>query len=300
VKRRLLRAFVIAAALGAVAAAAGALAENIDPNGTAQQYAWGENVGWINAEPAGQGGSGVQVSGGRLTGYMWGENIGWINMSCTNNGTCGGTGDYGVVNDGTGNLSGYAWGENIGWISFACTNTPVTCGSTGDYGVHIDPVTGEWSGTAWGENIGWIKFDHSQTGSRVVSDDGDAIAGGSDNCPFDANASQLNTDATYPLGDALGDACDADDDSDGCEDVQEVANGGLTREPDNPLDYKDFVDVDLNGAIGFSDLVPFVGQWNWSSSHVGFNPVLDFDRSGTIGFGDFVIMVQDWNRTCAP
>ena len=53
--------FVVLAALGVVLAltAAGVLAENIDPFSDGSKYAWGENVGWINAEPCGNGGPGV-------------------------------------------------------------------------------------------------------------------------------------------------------------------------------------------------------------------------------------------------
>ncbi|MBC8232092.1 hypothetical protein H8E77_21300 [bacterium] len=113
--------------------------ENIDPYDDNSQYAYGENVGWLNLEPGGDGGPGVEVGDSALTGYIWGENIGWINLSPTYGG---------VVNDGTGNLSGYAWGENVGWINFAPMGGGVT----------IDPATGEFSGYAWGENIGWINF----------------------------------------------------------------------------------------------------------------------------------------------
>jgi hypothetical protein len=131
------------------------LAENIDPDDDASQHAWGENIGWINAEPEGDGGSGIQVHDDRLTGWMWGENIGWISLSCENRSTCA-TVDYGVTNNTSGQLGGYAWGENVGWISFSCANTG-SC-ATATYGVQIDPATGEFSGDAWGENVGWIRF----------------------------------------------------------------------------------------------------------------------------------------------
>lgn len=124
-----------------------AAAENIDPGGNGLRYAWGENVGWLNAEPSGNGGPGVQVSDFELTGSMWGENVGWISLSCTNRSTCG-TASYGVVNNGHGVLSGYAWSENTGWINFG----------PADAGVVIDPGTGDFSGRAWGENVGWITF----------------------------------------------------------------------------------------------------------------------------------------------
>ena len=80
-------------------------AENIDPLGDESQYAWAENAGWINAEPSGEGGPGVDVGDFELTGWIWGENIGWISMSCKNRNTCD-TVEFGVQNDGAGNTNG--------------------------------------------------------------------------------------------------------------------------------------------------------------------------------------------------
>lgn len=134
-------------------------AENIDPNNDNSQFAWGENVGWINFEPS--SGSGITVTDTAVTGYAWGENIGWINLS---------PGSGGVANDGTGNLSGYAWAENVGWINFAPNGGGVT----------IDPVTGIFSGKAWGENIGWINFSVP----KAVKTSWTGIV---DNCPNDPN-----------------------------------------------------------------------------------------------------------------
>ncbi len=124
-----------------------AFAENIDPDNDGSQYPYGENIGWLNAEPSGNGGPGVLVSDSLLTGYIWAENIGWVSLSCLNTSFCS-TLSYGVLNDGAGNLSGFAWGENVGWINFAPAGGGVT----------IDPATGKFSGKAWGENIGWISF----------------------------------------------------------------------------------------------------------------------------------------------
>ena len=129
-----------------------AYAENIDPNEDGSQYAYGENIGWLNFE-ANQG-DGAHVSQTQLTGYVWAENIGWISLSCENTGSCGAV-NYGVTNDGAGNLSGYAWSENAGWISFSCDNT-TSCGTV-DYSVTID-FEGNFDGYAWGENIGWLNF----------------------------------------------------------------------------------------------------------------------------------------------
>lgn len=125
-------------------------AENIDPYQDGSQYAWGENVGWLNFEP--NTGDGAQVASDKLTGYVWAENIGWISLSCENTSSCG-TVSYGVTNDGSGNLSGFAWGENVGWINF----DPNVSGDSNDYGVTID-ADGNFDGWAWGENVGWVNF----------------------------------------------------------------------------------------------------------------------------------------------
>jgi len=114
-----------------------AWAENIDPANDGSQYAWGENVGWINFQPT--SGPGVTVTDSVVIGKAWGENIGWLNLNPATGG---------VINDGSGNLSGKAWGENIGWVNF----------NPNFGGVIVDPVTGEFSGKAWGENTGWIAF----------------------------------------------------------------------------------------------------------------------------------------------
>jgi hypothetical protein len=135
-----------------------ASAENIDPNQDGSKYAWAENLGWINLQPGGPGGPGVQVSDSALAGWAWSENAGWISLSCTNPACAGGI--HGVTNNGAGTLAGYAWSENAGWILFAPTGA----------GVVIDRCTGIFSGRAWSENAGWITF--SSTGPnpyRVVT-----------------------------------------------------------------------------------------------------------------------------------
>ena len=87
-----------------------AAAENIDPDNDDSQKAWAENVGWINAEPNGDGGDGIQVGDNELSGWMWSENTGWVSLSCKNTLSCATT-DYGVLNDGNGVLTGYGWGR---------------------------------------------------------------------------------------------------------------------------------------------------------------------------------------------
>ena len=133
-------------AMAVLALAPVAPAENIDPNEDDLQYAYGENVGWLNFEPNLPNPKvGTTVTSDKLTGLIWAENIGWINLSPTMYG--------GVSNDGAGNLSGYAWAENVGWLNF----NPVVPGDSTRYGVTID-TDGNFDGWAWGENIGWINF----------------------------------------------------------------------------------------------------------------------------------------------
>ena len=324
----------MAAAIAAVFAVASALAENIDPDNVDAQYAWGENVGWINAEPQGNVGPGVQVSGMWLTGFMWGENIGWINLHCQNsdpnfNDICliSNTSYYGVYNNGIGGLRGYAWGENVGWISFSCQNVPSTCASTGNYGVSIDPVTGIWSGTAWGENIGWINFSHNQVGNRVkTAPDGDGLTyPAQDNCPFDNNPAQTNTDAAntalgLPGADTLGDACDPDDDGDGCHDLEE---NGTVPDPDpgvepefggdrNNLFPWDFFDVTGDSAIDLADTLAILAHFGELPGDAAYSP--RYDRApgaqpyqtqpagaANIGIdlGDALLNLQSFGHSCA-
>lgn len=198
--------------------------ENVDPDNDNSQYAYGENVGWLNAEPSGDGGPGVKVEDTKLTGYIWAENVGWVSLSCENSSSCS-TVDYGVSNDGSGFLSGYAWGENVGWISFSCENTN-SC-TTVYYGVFIDPGTGEFSGQAWGENIGWTAF--RSTGSvpfGVTTSwpedlcegdfDTDRDVDGSDLAVFAADFGRTNCGSAPP--------CEGDFDNDGDVDGSDLAS----------------------------------------------------------------------------
>ena len=54
-------------------------AENIDPDNDGSQYAYAENVGWLNFSPT-YGGVTIDLDG-NFDGWAWGENIGWINFN---------------------------------------------------------------------------------------------------------------------------------------------------------------------------------------------------------------------------
>ncbi len=59
-------------------------AENIDPYNDGSQYAYGENIGWVNFEPNVPAPSVcAQVAGDKVTGFVWAENVGWINFDPT-------------------------------------------------------------------------------------------------------------------------------------------------------------------------------------------------------------------------
>lgn len=176
-------------------------AENIDPDNDGSQYAYGENVGWLNFEPGGDGGSGAEVVDTEVTGYAWAENIGWINLSPTNFG--------GVVNNGSGMLSGYAWGENVGWINFGPTGGGVTI------------TNGDFDGWAWGENIGWIHFQNLAI-PYIVKTSWPEGGGCTLTCDLDGDCDADMLDYQIfrsSLGSCTGDANfipEADYDTDGC------------------------------------------------------------------------------------
>jgi len=140
-------ALALGTAVAALTAPGLALADNVNPMNDDSQYAYGENMGWLNAQPQGPGGPGMLVGAFGVTGWLWSENLGWVSLSCANTASCAAV-NYGVTNDGFGRLSGFAWSETAGWINFSPASSAVT----------IDPATGIFSGSAWGENVGWITF----------------------------------------------------------------------------------------------------------------------------------------------
>lgn len=105
------------------------------------EYAWGENVGWINL---GTVEGDVHITNTAVTGYMWDSIYGWVNLSPTGSG---------VVNNGEGVLSGFAWSAGAGFIDFS--------------GVTIN-TSGKFTGQAQGAIYGRINFDCSTC--NVVTD----------------------------------------------------------------------------------------------------------------------------------
>jgi hypothetical protein len=141
----------------------------VDP---AHPYAYGANIGWINAQ--GDITNGAVIGQSFCTGYLWSANCGWISLG--NAPTNGwqysnlSSNDWGVNHDGEGSLTGYAYGANIGWINFEQTHGQP----------RIDLRTGNLSGYAYGANIGWIGLSNAQafvrsTVSPGADTDGDGI-----------------------------------------------------------------------------------------------------------------------------
>ncbi len=243
-------------------------AENIDPYNDDNQYAYGENVGWLNFEPnVTDPNAGAQVSSENLTGFIWAENIGWISLSCQNTESCG-TVNYGVDSDGEGNLSGYAWGENVGWINF----DPNVPNDSNDYGVKIDP-DGNFSGYAWGENIGWINFgiiDYYVVVCKVGLED------------LARFAEDWLQNGTVP-GNLNGEV-DVD-----FKDYSILANYWLDYCPDNwQLKYSV-----KECRVNFEDLANFLDDWLQSGNVPG-----NLNDDKDVDFSDYSILASYWLDYC--
>ena len=109
----------------------------------------------------------------------------------------------------------------------------------------LDPAETEDSdGDGVGDNADALPNDPSET----TDQDGDGVGDNSDNCASISNVDQMDTD-----GDGLGNICDADDDSDGVSDEEELANGTDPLDPLDPLSCGSgcfTFDLDGDGSMG--------------------------------------------------
>jgi hypothetical protein len=187
------------------------------------KYAYGANIGWVNA--LGDTTNGVVIGEYVCSGFAYAANVGWINFGSgaaangiyyANNSAT----DFGVNQDGTGRLRGYAYGANIGWINFEDTGNPT-----------VDLITGKLSGFAYSANCGWINFadfppvnvlvftDHIRRG---LSTAGDGIPDAWKLLNFGSLANPLA-------------AANADPDGDGKTNLQEYKDGTNPNNPNSAL-----------------------------------------------------------------
>ncbi len=119
-------------------------------------WAWSENIGWLQFDPA-FGGVFVEDTTGDLSGYAWSENVGWVSFEPSDLAGCPSGTCVANLDMATGALSGWMRaisGNNSdwdGWISLSGVNP--------DYGVDMNTDTGDFSGYAWGSDVvGWLSF----------------------------------------------------------------------------------------------------------------------------------------------
>jgi hypothetical protein len=143
----LLSSFILIGSLASVAAT------TIDTNNA---YAYGANIGWVNAFADGT--NGAVMGQFYCTGYIYSANVGWICLGASNGPVNGysysniASNDWGVNNvGGSGQLAGMAYGANIGWITFEQTfGTPT-----------VNLRNGQMTGYAYSANVGWISLSNS-------------------------------------------------------------------------------------------------------------------------------------------
>jgi len=126
----------------------------------ANHYAYGANLGWLDAR--GDWTNGAVVGEYVCAGFIYSANVGWINVGSGSpaNGIQYqnlSANDFGVNLDGSGNLRGFAYGANIGWINFEATGAP-----------KVDLFSGKMSGYAYSANCGWISLTNA--GAVVQTD----------------------------------------------------------------------------------------------------------------------------------
>ncbi len=110
-----------------------------------------------------------------------------------------------------------------------------------------------------GDGLGDLTEINLGSNPLTTDSDGDGVQDGADNCPVNANADQINTDA-----DDLGDACDADDDNDGVADDSDncplTANTDQenTDAPDDEDGDACDDDLDGDGVVNGLDICRYV------------------------------------------
>jgi hypothetical protein len=206
----LLSSFILVGPLVSVRAST-----TIDTNNA---YAYGANIGWVNAFADGT--NGAVLGQFYCTGYIYSANVGWISLGASNGPVNGysysniASNDWGVNNVGGGKLAGMAYGANIGWITFEQT-----------YGMPtVNLLNGQLTGYAYGANIGWISLSNSFAVLQT-----DTLSPG----PVGANGLPLAWQLEY-FGNTNVNA-NADPDGDGFSNLQEYLAGTNPNDPNGRL-----------------------------------------------------------------
>ena len=187
---------------------------------TNNAYAYGANIGWVNAFADGT--NGAVMGQFYCMGYIYSANVGWISLGNSNGPVNGyaysniSSNDWGVNNvGGSGQLSGYAYGANIGWITFEQS-----------YGMpQVNLLNGQMTGYAYSANVGWISLSNFFAVLQT-----DTLSPG----PLDKNGSGLPIAwEDYYFG-TTNINPNADPDGDGMSNFQEYLAG---TDPVNGSDY---------------------------------------------------------------
>ncbi len=118
------------------------------------------------------------------------------------------------------------------------------------------------------------------TPTPVADTDGDGVPNASDNCPSASNPGQENTDAGntaigFPGADTAGNACDSDDDGDGCTDTEEQGTDQNFGGQRNPLSVWDFYDVNSDQRIDLNDTLDILAHFGHGTADDPLDNLMD-------------------------
>lgn len=166
-------------------------------------YAWSDNIGWIQMNPA-FGGVQVDSSTGNFSGYAWSDNIGWVDFAPTS-GFPEAPNEGAKLNLSTGQITGWIKAiaaDNNGWDGW------IKMSGSWSNGVSVNLATGAFSGYAWGSDVvGWVSFSGSGYGVTM-----NPLAPTVNISSSPPNPIDYNTSATLTWTSANVTSCDASGD----------------------------------------------------------------------------------------